>query len=108
MAKAQTQETTATETKAPETAKATPKPGELRELFGKYEKANATVAAASAAYDKAMLDRSKVVEAFSVFGKSFTAPNGERLKVIERTNKESGQKLFYFQGPGKVEALKIE
>jgi hypothetical protein len=108
MAKAQaTTAPEATETKPTET-KATPKPGELKELFGKYEKANATVAAASAAYDKAMLERSKVVEAFSAFGKAFTAPNGERLKVIERTNKESGQKLFYFQGPGKVEALKIE
>lgn len=99
----------ATESKPAATeTKATPKPGELKELFGKYEKANATVAAASAAYDKAMADRSKVVEGFAAFGKAFTAPNGDRLKIIERTNKESGQKLFYFQGPGKVEALKIE
>lgn len=100
--------TPATETKAPEVAKAQPKPGELKTLFAQYEQANANVTKASLAYDKTMAERSKVVEQFATFGKAFTAPNGDRLKVIERTNKETGAKNFYFQGPGKVEALKIE
>jgi hypothetical protein len=108
MAKPQTQETPATAPKAPEAAKAQPKAGELKTLFTQYEQANSAVAKASAAYDKTMADRSKVVEQFAAFGKAFTAPNGDRLKVIERTNKETGAKNFYFQGPGKAEALKIE
>ncbi len=94
--------------KAPEVAKATPKPGELKTLFAAYESADAAVTKASDAYDKAMVARSKVVEQFSGFGKAFTAPNGDRLKIIERSNKETGAKNFYFQGPGKAVPLKIE
>ncbi len=108
MAKAQTQETPTTTPATPEVAKATPKPGELKTLFGMYETADAAVTKASEAYDKAMVNRSKVVEQFAGFGKAFTAPNGDRLKVCERTNKETGAKNFYFQGPGKAVPLKIE
>ncbi len=93
----------------PAAAKATPKPGELKGLFASYEATNAAVAKASAAYDKAMADRSAVVEKFSAFGQAFKDPNnGERLTVTKRTNKETGATAYYFKGPGKTEALKIE
>ncbi len=89
-------------------AKVTPKPGELKALFAQYEATNAAVAKASAAYDTAMANRSKVVELFSGFGQAFTAPNGDRLTVTKRLNKETGVTAYYFKGPGKAEALKID
>ncbi len=91
-----------------EPAAVAPKPGELKELFVKYEQANAAVAKADAAYTAAMSARSAVVEKFAAFGKAFDAPNGDRLKIMCRTNKETQAKAYYFQGPGKAEALKIE
>ena len=93
---------------APVVTKKEAKPGELKALFSAYEKSNSAVSAASAAYDKAMADRSKIVEQFASFGQAFTAPNGDRLTVTKRLNKETGVTAYYFKGPGKAEALKID
>ena len=106
--KEQAAQTTQVTPAAPvEPARVSAKPGELKELFVEYESANAHVNKASEAYDKAMANRSAIVERFSAFGKVFTSPTGQQLQVASRANGETGVKSFYFRGtkeaPQKIE-----
>jgi len=81
---------------------------ELRSAFEAYSKANDRVEAAKKSLDKALSDRSVIVEQIAKGrGRGPFGYKGASLTIVCRLNKSTGESTWFFKGPTKTDIIQV-